>query len=57
MNTANIPMYGNIGVYINIVLSVYAIHYTLRCLEDICSVSSSLRRLILLIVKTLTNVL
>jgi len=57
MNTANIPVYGIIGVYINIVLSVYTIDYTLRCLEYICSVSSSLRRLILLIVKTLTNVL
>jgi len=30
MKTANIPMYGNITVYGNTVLSVYRIHYTLR---------------------------
>jgi len=44
MKTANIPLYGNIAVYGHIALSVYKIVYTLRCLEYICSVSSSLRR-------------
>ena len=51
MKTAKIPVYGNIALYGNIVLSVYKIDYTLRCLEYICSVSLPL------IVKTLTNLL
>ena len=40
MKAANIPMYGNIAVYENIALSVYQIDYTLRCLENICQLSS-----------------
>jgi len=48
MKTAKIPVYGNI------VLSVYILDYTLRCLEKICSVSSPLKPHRLLIVKTLT---
>ena len=43
MKTANIPVYGNIAVYLNIALSVYKIDYALRCLEYICQVSSLLR--------------
>jgi len=37
MKTANIPVYGNIAMY------VYIIDYTLICYEYICSVSSPLR--------------
>jgi len=44
MKTAKLPVYGDIAVYGNIVMSVYKIDYTLRCLEYICSVSSPLRR-------------
>jgi len=44
MKTANIPVYGTIAVYENIAMYVYKKEYSLRCLEYICSVSSSLRR-------------
>ena len=51
MKTASIAVYGHIS------LSVYNINYTLRCLECMCYVSSTLRRHWLLIVTSLTNVL
>jgi len=44
MMTANIPVYGNIAVYINYCTVCLKVDYTLRCLEYICSVSSPLRR-------------
>ena len=43
MKTAKIPVLGNIAPYGDVVLSIYKIHYTLRCLKYICSVSSPLR--------------
>jgi len=52
MKTANIPVYGNIAVYIKHCAVCLKIEYTLRCLEYICSAPFGL-----LIVKTLTNVL
>jgi len=52
MKTANIPVYGNIAVYIKYCAVCLNIEYTLRCLEYICSAPFGL-----LIVKTLTNVL
>jgi len=57
MKTANIPVYGNIAVYIKYCTVCLKLGYTLRCLEYICSVSSPLKRHKLLIVKTMTNVL
>jgi len=43
MKTANIPVYGNIAVYINYCAVCLKIDYTLRCLEYMCSQSSPLR--------------
>ena len=67
MKTANIQVYGNIVLYIDIALSAYKTDYALRCLECMCTVSSPFkdatgsgwaRSLIgLLIVKKLINVL
>ena len=57
MKTAKIPVYGNIVVYGDIAQSVHKIEYTQRCLEHICSVSSTLRHHGFSILKTLTNVL
>jgi len=39
MKTANIPVYGNIALYIKYWPVCLNIDYTLRCLEYICSVS------------------
>jgi len=44
MKTANIPLNGNIAVYIKYCAVCLKIDYTLRCLEYIFSVSSPLRR-------------
>jgi len=54
MKTANIPVYGNIAVYIKYCAVCLKIDYTLNCLEYSCAVSSPLRRahLGLLILKT-----
>jgi len=42
MKTANIPLYGNIAVYIKYYAVCLKIDYTLRCFEYICSVYSLL---------------
>ena len=55
MKTANIPVYGNIAMYITYCAVCLYMDFTLRCLEYICSVSSPLRRHGLLMVKTQTN--
>jgi len=39
MKIAEIAVYGNSAVNVNIALYVYKIDYKLRCLEYICSVS------------------
>jgi len=46
MKTANIPVNGNIAVYMKCMYCVvcHEIDYTLTCLEYICSVSSLLWR-------------
>ena len=44
MKTADIPVYGNIVVYIQYCAVCLKIDYTLQCLEYIGSVSSPLRR-------------
>jgi len=44
MKTVNLPVYGNIAVYIKYCAVCLKIDYTLRCLEYICSVSSPLRQ-------------
>jgi len=45
MKTAYIPLYGNSVVYIQYCAVCLKIDYTLRCLEYICSLSSSLKTL------------
>ena len=45
MKTANIPVYGNIAVYIKYCAVCLKIDYTLICLEYICLESSPLRHL------------
>ena len=42
IKTVNIPVYGNIVVYIKYCTLCLKIDYTLRCLEYICSVYSPL---------------
>ena len=44
MTTANLPVYGNITMYVHYCAVCLKIDYTLRCLEYMCSVSSPLRR-------------
>jgi len=44
MKKANIPVHGNIAVYIKYYAVCLKIDYTLRCLEYICLVSSPLKR-------------